>query len=439
MSWRLLPVWLVAGLCVSSSAAGHAPPRATGIQWFTSGGAERAVVRTNRGLLIEEPSGGLFRIVCNDAFDTSLVEVPPLVVAADGRLLLGTYASGLLISSPDGCSFDPAAGAFDGFYPIDVKADAQGVVYAAALPLDGSSAELLVSSDQGQNGMSLTSLPGAPTALELAPSDSSRLYVSTTATEGELSFGYLLASTDAGRSFEEHPIELDASELRVFLLAVAAHDPRLSFVRTQSRDGITAERLLRSEDGGETFETVLSVPGPISLVVSGERAVWAGAADGLYRSNDAGRSFERIEAFDLTRVTCLVARGDALYACGYSAGEFGVLVSMDGNARFEWFLRFPEVRARLDCPADSDEGTSCEAAFADWAFEQGLAPTEPVGEAGASAEPTSPPARRAEAGCQFPAGGSAPLGPALLGVVLGLAAACRFRRRSAPAALSDER
>jgi hypothetical protein len=438
MSWRKVLVCSIAGLCAAKEAAAHAPPKATGIRWLAGEGAP-ALVRTNRGLVLEDSAERTFRIVCNEAFHTSLVEEPPVVVLPDGRLLLGTYAAGLVLSSADGCGFESVGGAFEGLYPIDVKADAQGVIYAAALPLDGSSAELMVSVDQGRSGQSLTALPGSPTALEIAPSDNSRLYVSITTAQGELSFGSLLTSSDAGRSFEEHPIELDAAELRVFLLAVAPNEPQLSFVRTQSRDGITPERLLRSEDGGETFETVLSAPGPISAAVQPDGTVWAGAADGLYRSRDAGRSFVRVAGNDLTRITCLATRDDALYACAYSAGEFGVLVSANGGDDFEWFLRFPQVTARLDCPADTDEGASCGDAFADWALEQELGSTTSGGEAGSPATPATPagPDVSGESGCGL-AGGVKRPSWALL-ATLGFSAARRCRRRTVPAKLNDGR
>lgn len=430
MSWRRLALTLIACSCVTKPGAAHAPPLATGIRWLKTGDAERAVVRTNRGLIIEEPAGGTFRIVCNEAFDTSLGEVPPLVVRPDGSLLLGTYAAGLVVSSPDRCSFESVAGAFEGSYPIALGADAEGSVYAAVLPLDGSSAQLVKSTDQGRTGEPLTTMPGAPTALEIAPSDDSRLYVSITTAKDNLSFGSLLTSRDAGRSFAEHAIELDASELRVFLVAVAPNDPKLLFVRTQSRDGVTPERLLRSDDGGDSFETVLSAPGPITAVARANGPVWAGAADGLYRSEDEGRSFLHEETSDVTRVTCLAERSEALYACGYSAGEFGVLVSADDREAFDWFLRFPQVTARLDCAADSDEAQRCAEAFADWRLEQ-LVPEgtggesgapAPGNEAGAPPKPPSAPARSREAGCQLERRAPGSPGLILLGVLLAVGA-----------------
>jgi photosystem II stability/assembly factor-like uncharacterized protein len=428
MKWRLLAGSLMACWCTARAAAAHAPPQATGILWFVDEGRERAVVRTNRGLIIENPGGGSFRIVCNEAYDASLAEVPPLAVTVDGRLLLGTYAAGLVLSSSDACNFDALPDPFTELYPIDVAIDRRGGLFTAVLPRDGGSAELLQSSSEGQTAASLATLPGAPSALEIAPSDDSRLYVSSTLAEENLSFGRLLTSHDSGRTFTETEVELDASELRVFLLAVDPRQPDRVFLRTQSRDGITPERLLRSDDGGGTFDTVVAVPGPLSAVVQSDGTVWLGGAEGLYRSRDGGQSFAPLEGVDLSRVTCLAAQDDRLYACGYSAGEFGVLVSADAGASFQWFLRFPWVAARLDCPEDSDEGMLCAIPFLDWSEEQ-LEPTSMTGEAGAPADPPSVPAKGSDGGCQLPPQTPNPRGLAL-SVGLALTAAWRCRRRA---------
>jgi hypothetical protein len=429
MKRRLLALSLMACCCASRAAGAHAPPKATGIHWFADDGIERAVVRTNRGLIIQNPGDRSFSIVCNDAFEASLVEVPPLAVTADGRMLLGTYAAGLVLSSADRCDFDALPEPFTALYPIDVATDQQGGFLTAVLPRDGGSAELLQSSDEGRTAASLATLPGAPSALAVAPSDGSRLYVSSTLAEENLSFGRLLASHDAGQTFTEAEVELDASELRVFLLAVDPNQPDRVFLRTQSRDGITPERLLRSDDGGGTFDTALSVPGPISAAVQTDGTVWLGGAEGLYRSRDGGQSFAPVEGVDLSRVTCLAARDERLYACGYSAGEFGVMVSADGGESFEWFLRFPWVTARLDCPEDSDEGMSCAIPFLDWSEEQ-LEPSSMTGEAGSPAEAPRSPPRASEGGCQLPRRTPGPRGILALSVGFALTAAWRYRQRA---------
>jgi hypothetical protein len=421
MSWRLVALLIGAGCCAPRAANAHAPPKATGIAWRGPTSDPRAVVRTNRGLIIEGPKKGSFRIVCNDAFDVALAEVPPVAIAADGRVVLGTYEAGLVRSSPDHCNFESVAGPFADLYPIDVEPDSQGGFYAAVLPRDGSSAELLQSSDDGDRARSLGDLPGAPSALDVAPSDPSRIYVSSTVADGNLSFGRMLSSRDSGQTFAETSVELEASELRVFLLAVDPNEPDRLFLRTQSRDGITLERLLRSNDGGGTFDTVLTAPGPLSAVVQPDGMVWAGGADGLYRSNDGGLSFEGVGTRGPNLVTCLAVRDERLYACGFSAGEFGVLVSEDAGDSFQWFLRFPWVKARLDCPADSDEGLRCADAFLDWSAEQGLDDSDK------SPEPSAEDPLRSDGGCHLPR--PAPARGGLLATGAGLALALALARR----------
>jgi hypothetical protein len=158
------------------------------------------------------------------------------------------------------------------------------------------------------------------------------------------------------------------------------------FVRVESRDGITPERILVSADAAATFRSVLEARGPLSMAWSPNGTAWAGGADGLFRFSDAANRFIPVEIPDLTRVTCVASHAQRMYACGYHAGEFGVLVSADQFASLDWFLRFPQVTARLGCSAASDEGTSCGAAFADWSAEQRLAAAS-----GAAAPRTSAP------------------------------------------------
>ena len=370
LGFKQLTALTLGAVCFLSSsfASAHAPPLATEVRWLDSPGGERVVVRTNRGFIVGDPATGSFRLVCNDAFGASLVEVPPVAEASGGALLVGTFAGGLLRSDQALCDFEPIGPA--AVSPVDLLSEPAGTIRAVVFPLDGSDARLYESTNGGDAFEERAALSGAPSALLQAPSRPNRLYISTTTADGNLVVGHVLVSDDGGREFTDHELELDGSELRVFVSAVDPADPDLVFVRTQSRDRVTLERILRSDDAGLTFETVLQTEGPIKIVVDRGGDVWAGGLGGLFRSRDAGVSFEVVEGIDLTRIDCLAVHADALYVCGFSEGEFGVLVSNDQGTTFDWFLRFPEVTARLDCPSSSDEAAACEAAFADWAREQ---------------------------------------------------------------------
>jgi hypothetical protein len=380
------------GIGVARPALAHAPPQATDVRWL----GERAIVRTNRGFILEDEPGGSFRLLCNDAFHASLSEVPAVAVTSDGQLLVSTYEAGLLRSSPDHCSFEPVPGT-EGLIVAGLAGDSQQGFYSAVIPKDGSASTLLVSQDDGASFERRTELDGVPTGVVIAPSDATRVHVAISSGDGESLSARLLGSADAGYSFDQAmTIELYPSELRAFLLGVDPENPERVFVRTQSRDAVIPERLLLRESAGGAFVTVLETFGPISLAWDAEGIVWVGGAGGLYRWDIAAQTLTSGTSFDVSRVACLATRAGLLYVCGFHAGEFGVLVSSNSGVSFDWFLRFPEVTARLGCPATSDEATNCASAFADWSLEQGLGMPEPRagsggqagGSAGASGQPS---------------------------------------------------
>ena len=176
---------IAACLCLTPSAKAHAPPYATDIRWIDTADGTRALVRTNRGLIVEDLATESFRIVCNDAFEAALVEVVPTAVLADGGLLVGSYAGGLLRSDPTLCDFEPV-GPGD-VSPVDLKSDATGRTRALLLPLDGSDGAVFESDDGGESFQALSPVGTAPTALASAASDPERVYVSTNTTDGNRS------------------------------------------------------------------------------------------------------------------------------------------------------------------------------------------------------------------------------------------------------------
>jgi hypothetical protein len=398
---------------VCELARAHAPPVATDIQWIASEAGQRAVIRTNRGLIFEGNEPGSFSIACNDAFQVALSDVPPVVSLDDGRLLIGTFQAGLLISSHDHCGYAKVSGPIAGINTVDLARNADGKLYAAVQPVDGSAAQLFASSN-GESFDSAAVFEGFPNAIALAARDAARVYVSASVPDGNDNAAILLVSNAGGAEFAERPIELHPGELRAFVRAVDPLDPDRVFIRTQSSDGVMPERLLLSEDAGLSFQGVLTAGGPIVVHATAD-SLWAGTAEGLYRSLDRGRTFERAGPEFITRVGCVSARDGALYVCGYSEAQrvFGVLESNDDGNTFDWFLRFPQVGSRVSCALDSDEGARCEAAFRDWSIEQGFIPADmPFPSGGAPSSPGDPPLQ-GSGGAGAGGSGSAGAQPAL--------------------------
>jgi hypothetical protein len=403
----LAPCLLI--LTFHASAEAHAPPYATAIDWVESPLGARAVVRTNRGLIFEGPESGAFRILCSEAFASSLTEIAPFAPLPEGAVFVASYEGGLQRSTPDRCNFEPVADVEDAFIAdLQRTPDDSDDLFALALPLDGSAAQLFNRQGKRAPWVALATLEGAPDSVRVAAARSDRVYLVTMRSEGERQLAEVLRSSDHGKTFSVSSLLLQEHEIRAYVLGADQADPERVFLRTQTADGIEPERLLLSEDGGVTFREVLSARGPLTLASrADDDAVWAGGFDGLFRSQDGGSSFTRVEDGP-ERIECLRLHEGKLYACGYAEGEFGVLVSNASEANeFSWFLRFPEVKARVDCPVDSDEGLACQYPFEDWAAEQ-LESREPPSEDGPvpPVATASPPSARTErspesAGCSL--------------------------------------
>jgi len=406
----------LAGFAYEPWVAAHAPPLATDIGWLAGSSGERVLVRTNRGLIVGAADGTSFGIVCNDAFGASLAEVPPLAPTGDGRVLVGTYDLGLLRSDPTLCDFDPVDVGKAPMIPVALSAGASGAIQALLLPLDGSDGGLFESRDHGKSFQLVSTLAGAPSALVSASSDPARLYVTLTTSVANDTSTALLVSDDGGRHFSERAVELDAIELRAYVIAVDPNNRDRVLLRTQGRDRTSPERLLLSDDAGKAFRAVVNAAGPLSALFGQDGNVWAGTLDGLLRSRDGGATFDAATQSDLTRVGCLAEHAGKLLVCGFSNGEFGVRVSHDRGQTFDWFLRFPDVSTRAACSSASDEAQSCGAAFDDWTLEQQGAGVEPT--APSSPKPSSrSSAKPNSASCQL-ARASERSSVALLGLAL---------------------
>jgi photosystem II stability/assembly factor-like uncharacterized protein len=141
-------------------------------------------------------------------------------------------------------------------------------------------------------------------SLALDPDDPERVYAACGARTAQWSRkGALLISTDRGRTWttRDLDVKLGGQEPGRGTGERLQVDPHLTSVLLL---GTTQDGLLRSTDGGKTFQSLSFGPKHVSLVMfdpssaapeSGCRRMWAGSHDkpGLYVSEDGGRSFNR--------------------------------------------------------------------------------------------------------------------------------------------------
>jgi hypothetical protein len=389
-------------LSLATAAFAHAPPQANGIFFQADeGAAGREWVRTNRGLILRAAPGDAPRLLCNDAYAASLSEVAPMVIVPDG-LVVGTYYGGILRIGADGCSVAAAPAPLAGRRVLDLAADSAGsTLWALLAPNAERRGSVLSSADAGKTWEEAGEIDAFGSALRAAPSDPRRLYVTAQVeSDGGEAIHQLLVSDDAGGEFSPHEVTLLDGEVRAYVLSVHPTDPERVFLRTLAGNPSEPERLLASEDGGESFSQVASAVGPLVLAFDKE-TVWLGGRDGLWRSDDDGRSFRNVPQAP-THIACLVPANGSLLACGHQDLEFGVFEMAAEGEQFRAALRFNEVTEPVSCGDDAPVVALCRSNFADWLEEQGAttgsAGAPASGEGSASASP--PPASR-QSGCSI--------------------------------------
>lgn len=420
-------------LTAASEATAHAPPEATGIYWqddgATDGASARVLIRTNRGLIVfSQNRRGAAALLCNDAWQASLSETPAILPTLDS-VLVSSYSGGLLAAAFDLCSFDAVQLPLAGRYVVDLLGGADTYFALTSAAEDGH-AILFASGDRGRSWQPRNDGLAFATALRRAPSRPERLYVSQQELTGtDQSLNQLAVSDDGGATFSTHPIELLGSEVRPFVLGVDPRDPARVFVRTLAADPALPERLLLSEDAGETFREVASALGPLTVAL-GSTYTFLGSQNGVLRSGDRGVTFAPLRDAP-GRVACIEERAGELFVCGYAHDDFAVFSSPDQGVTFNPYLKFSDVAQAVSCDPQGVVAQTCAAGVADWIAEQVPQKTaNSTGQGPSGGDETRPAPVQRTNGCTSAREGTTASREPLLLVTLVLAARWTRARRS---------
>jgi photosystem II stability/assembly factor-like uncharacterized protein len=390
-------------LSASMVASGHAPPQATGIFFEAGDGATaREWVRTNRGLILRAAPGDPARLLCNDAYSASLSEVAPMLAVSDG-LVVATYYGGILRIGADGCSVEPAEAPLDGRRVLDLSGTSDtSTLWALVAPNLDRPGCVMASVDAGRTWNEAGEIAAFGSALRAAPSDTRRLYVTAQVeTDDGEGIHQLLVSDDAGAEFAPYEVMLLDSEVRAYVLSVHPTDAERVFLRTLAGNPSDPERLLASEDGGKSFSEVASAVGPLVLEFDVDtETLWLGGRDGLWRSDDDGRSFESVPQAP-THIGCLSATGGSFLACGHQDLRFGVFEMAADGGEFRSALHFNEVTEQVSCAEDAAVVALCRSNFEDWLEEQGSPTMGAAGATGSDGGSANPPQQSEQAGCSI--------------------------------------
>lgn len=388
-----LPLCAALVLGVVSAAQAHDPPRGLALKWASPEADALPLIVANRGLVFADRQGDRtrFSLRCAEGFGASVADDPGVFFERGDSLAVSVY-SGTAHSSDRACTLQPATGlSGTSFGSVVQDVASPSRMYVPSRTVDMTAA-LFVSVDYGRSwSVHFTNRVGEYyDALLTAPSDARRLYASGRRVDHvNRKLLYLSSATvDGGKTWVD-----TAFETKLTPFAVHPHNADVVFAHEATDALETAFRLLRSDDAGLTYTSVLEgIARPHALTGSDAGApLWlalhgAGGQGGLYRSDDDGLHFERVHADSIQQASCLAARDGRLWLCANMAPNTnGVWFSEDGGASFQPFMTFADVTDPVTC--DGEAQALCARAWLDFDSELHR-PTTPSGstpDAGAAA------------------------------------------------------
>jgi hypothetical protein len=235
------------------------------------------VLGATYGLLVTKDRGETWHYVCEAAYGERELTTDALTAfTAEGALLAGIY-SGVSRAATDACDFQRVLGLNNREAVPDfaLASSTPGRVLAVQveLPELGEAQSRLYQSDD--DGLTWQALGGllppslrTPLTIEVAPSDADRVYLSGLGKNDE---GMLLRSDDGGQSFEQLEIPTDAARFEApYIVAVDPQNADGVYVRTdawlydaRTNSAIADDALLYSEDAGGSFVELLRAPGKL--------------------------------------------------------------------------------------------------------------------------------------------------------------------------------
>ena len=336
-------------------------------------------------------------------------------ITPDGTLIASTF-QGLAVSHDRACNFGFAGGALKDLVFIDLatRPSTPGTVVGFASSYAGQDdagalffkSTLFETQDQGRMFTGL-GLPLDPTLLgetvDVTASDPDRIYVSAVRSPGSAPSAVLLTSTDHGKTFDEHPITLIATQRAAFIAAVDLTNADRVYVRT-SNEANQASRILVTDDAGKSFRTIFTGTGALpgfALSDDGKRIYVGGAKDGLQVANTTDYRWEQKSEIE---IGCLKLNKDGLWACSTEKSGFVVGLSTDEGTTLQPRLHFCDIRGPLDCAVGSTTHTECQlggttsTSSSPWPSQRAALGCIAPGPADAGSDGSSDPA-----GCQFAA------------------------------------
>ena len=331
-------------------------------------GSEKEIgIEANFGWLTSR-NGKPFTWVCHETVLPPTSQMTPYFYLAPGATYVTVRSIGQslepefsLFRSLDGCEFEPPAD-LEGINIREVDFDPSDEDRALATSFNGSGASngVWLTEDNGET-WAVTSLfleERFFRSVKFSRANPDRVWATAT-WFSPLPQAWVYRSDDGGVSWDEIPWTFTVGTTlqgTIDVVAVSPTDGDVAYVRANGG----SDHLLRTEDGGDTWEPVFTVEEDIRGVTytpDGERVWIATTGSGLFFSLD-GRAFEELETQVSSRGVAADDRGLWVVANNYT--DFALGRSTNDGASFTPLLRFHEIASPRLCPADSDVAVRCE-------------------------------------------------------------------------------
>lgn len=316
-------------------------------------------ITDNQGLFVAGPAGT--RWLCEDSIEPGEgVRAVGLLGPGQDRWILSTDLR-LYQTTDGGCTFTPIDGPLAGqrTQAIAVHPDDPARALVGTDTLGGRPNDVYRTTDGGRTWQAAgLALPGQITAVHRAGADPRRIYL--------MHEGGGERSDDEGARFNRiklGPARLNAQPAEFKILGTSPVDADILFAAIERFDTI----VVRSADGGSTWDQVLEVPDfPLTLVMAqdGREALIHSPFEGLRRSQDGGQTWQPVQPHPVDRLGCLrrAPRSDRLWGCTniFFGGPWALGISDDFGRTWRAQLGAFEAVERWDCAAGTLGRDCCQ-------------------------------------------------------------------------------
>lgn len=342
-------------LLTTTLAHAHAGAELTGIDADTPD-----VLETSFGVLLREPDGWSW--VCHEAVtEPTALLTPKYAFSPDGSWIAtvpdpGQTRDGIhtVYRTDDGCDWEPVTGLANEVISYVAYVDADRVVAVTADLSAETDASIFTSADGGTTWTRSATAPRGSLFLKIEARGEA---VWTVSFEPD-NPGDPLAwrSADGGATWTSHPIDVSewVTDRPLSVSPLATADADTAWLGVSVTEGHV---LVRTTDGGQSFQTVHTVEGFLSDgAIDDEGGVWlVEGRRGLWYAAD-GEDFQTIEA-PLAIGVATDGTEARISASAIGTGALLHRVQLDGST--EMLVTGEDMTGPLECPDGTDQTEIC--------------------------------------------------------------------------------